>query len=388
MVDVYRNHGLPSPIIVDAELKKLRDQHRDCVDLSVMVDQIPPEGVRRVASEAALRGGYDKNLFSLRQAIASYYKTQHGATYDPAREMILTSGGQPAIDTALKILVDRGDTVVLADPEYATFEPIISMYGGNVVPVPLRLEENQWGFDLDAFEAAITTHQPKLVVLSNCQNPTGYVYRQDVLERIAEIVARHDCWVLNDEIWSFLVLADDLRFRSLTSFEKLHERLVTVFSLSKTFGMSGYRIGAMIGPAGLIEEAAEVLRLSAMAVPTIGQHAAIEALNTEKYGPWIEERKQVLRQRTQDAARKLNACGNVSCTAPESGCFLFLNISVLGLSSYEFTVKALQEAGVFVLPGFFYGSHSDGYVRISCSVEESDFHRGVDRLVTFLQSYA
>ncbi len=380
----YREVGLPSPVDGMRELSDVVASQSDCVNLSIMTDQTPPKGVREVASKSALAGGYIKNYLPLRESICEYYGEHRGAKIDP-RNVILTVGGQFALDSVFKILLDEGDSVVTMDPEYATFEPQAAMYGGVVESVPLLLSGGAWSVDLDAFEQRMAACRPKMVILSNCQNPTGYVYRPDVARRLADIVAdQKDCWLITDEIWSFLVLEEGLSFTSFTRFTDLYDRMATIFSLSKTFGMSGYRIGALIGPEDLVTETGNMMRFSNQAVPTISQYAATEAIKPE-YAPWLDQRIQKLRERTRKAAAKLDSLEGVVCAAPESGCFLFPDISKLGMTSQEFSVQAAKH-GVHVIPGYCYGRNSDSYVRISCAVPDNDFYEGIDRLCSFVRT--
>jgi len=384
----YREVGLPSPVKGSQEIHHLVEQRgTDIVNLSIMTDQTPPPDVRIAAAQEALKGGYIKNALFVREKIAEYYEKENGTSVDPRTGMYLTTGSQAALDSAFKLLIEPGDTVLIAEPEYATYEPMIHFYGGTACFAPLALRENAWGFDRTGFKEAITKAKPKLVVLSNPNNPAGYIYRREDLEVVAELAIRHSCWLLSDEIWSVLMLRKDLPFVSMGAIQEVRDRLVITFSSSKAFGMSGYRTGVVMGPAEFISAMDQVVRFSAQAAPTIGQVAFAEALDLNKTGSWIEERREALRLRVRSGARQLNEFPGVRCAEPESGVFLFPDISGYGMTSLEFASCLVKEEGVYVLPGYFYGRHCDSYVRISMAVPQEDYEEGMRRLMAFLRRH-
>jgi aspartate/methionine/tyrosine aminotransferase len=273
----------------------------------------------------------------------------------------------------------------MGEPEYATYEPMIHFYGGRATFCPLVLKGTTWSFDLAAFEKAVTP-RTKLVVLSHPNNPVGYVYRPEELRSIARIVTQRGCWLLSDEIWSTLILDERLRFTSMAAFEEVKSRLVVLFSASKTFGMSGYRVGAIMGPADFIQAVDQVVRFTVQTAPTIGQVAFARALDLAETGPWLEERKAELRRRVKETVGQMNGLKKLRCAEPESGVFLFPFVGDYGMSSLKFAMRLLEEQGVYVLPGYFYGRHCDGYLRISLSVSEDDYRKGIGRLLEFVKS--
>jgi len=383
----YVEVGLPSPVQGNLELHHMVEERKkvgDVINLSIMTDQTPPPVVRIAAAEQALKGGYIKNVFSVRKKICDFYEKDRGARFNPETEIFLTTGSQLGLDSAFKLLIDPGDEVLMGEPEYATYEPMIHFYGGKATFCPLLLKGTTWTFDLAAFEKAVTA-RTKLVVLSNPNNPVGYVYRRDDLKAIAAIVKQRGCWLLSDEIWSTLLLQERVPFTSMGAFEEIKDRLVVLFSASKTFGMSGYRVGAIMGPADFIQATDQVVRFSVQTAPTIGQVAFARALDFAETGPWLDERKTELRHRVKETVRQMNSLRTLRCAEPESGVFLFPYIGDLGMSSLKFAMRLLEESGVYVLPGYFYGRHCDGYLRISLSVSENDYRQGIDRLLEFVK---
>ena len=388
LVKEYAELGLPSPVQGNLELHHMVEKRKkagDIINLSIMTDQTPPPVVRIAAAEQALKGGYLKNMLSVRKKICDFYENDRGARFNPETEIFLTTGSQLGLDSAFKLLIDPGDEVLMGEPEYATYEPMIHFYGGKATSCPLLLKGTTWAFDLAAFEKAVTP-RTRLVVMSHPNNPVGYVYRQEELQAIARIVKGRGCWLLSDEIWSTLILDERLKFVSMGVFEEIKDRLVVLFSASKTFGMSGYRVGAIMGPADFIEAVDQVVRFTVQTAPTIGQVAFARALDFAETGPWLEERKAELRQRVKETVRQMNGLRKLRCAEPESGVFLFPYIGDYGMGSLKFAMRFLEEKGVYILPGYFYGRHCDGYLRISLSVSENDYRKGIGRLLEFVQS--
>jgi len=385
--DEYKSFGLPSPVQGSLEIHHLVEKKGDAViNLSIMTDQTPPPVVRIAAAEQALQGGYIKNALFVRKMICDFYERERGVVFDPQKEIFLTTGSQTGIDSAFKLLIEPGDEVLISEPEYATYEPMIHFYGGHAAFAPLIFKNNQWTFDLETFRKAISP-ETKLLVISNPNNPAGYIYRRDELEEITRLVKKNDCWLLSDEIWSILTLREDIPFTSMGVFNEIRDRLVVTFSSSKAFGMSGYRTGAIMGPPDFMAAIDQVVRFAAQAAPTIGQVAFAKALEFDKTGEWIEQRKAGLRKRVKEMVKRMNSLKKVQCAEPESGVFLFPCIKDYGMSSLEFACQLVEEKGVYVIPGYMYGRHCDGYVRISLSVPEDDFENGMGRVFEFLTEH-
>jgi aminotransferase len=386
LVDEYEEVGLPSPVQGEMELHhkvEKRKRTGDVINLSIMTEQTPPAVIRIAAAEQALKGGYIKNDFSVRKKICDFYEKERGAHFDPEAEIFLTTGSQLGLDSAFKLLIEPGDEVLIGEPEYATYEPMIYFYGGNARFFPLELKKNSWTFDLKKFEKAISP-RTKLVVISNPNNPVGYVYRKDDIKEIVRLVKKNNCWLISDEIWSIYVLKDDLQFTSMGCFSDIKDRLVVLFSASKTFGMSGYRTGCIMGPRDFIEAIGQVVRFSVQSAPTIGQVAFARALDLDETGEWLDQRKVDLRRKINETVGRMNSFKKLRCAAPESGVFLFPYIKEYGMTSLEFASRLLEEKGVYVLPGYFYGRHCDGYLRISMCVSEDDYKKGMGRFLEFV----
>lgn len=379
----YSGEGLFSPVKGLSLLGKRAANTSNLTNLSIMTDQTPPLCVREAASKQALSGGYIKNSLELREKIADYYLDSRLATFDAKSEIFITPGSQFAMDAAFKLLINPGDEVIIGSPEYATYEPMISFYGGKPRVIPLGFDGSRWCFDKDAFSRAITS-ETKLVVISNPNNPSGFVYRKEDIEHIVLEVKNKGCWLVSDEIWSMYLLDQNTKYTSFSSYEEIKDQTITLFSASKTFGMSGYRTGAVLGPSDFIVAVDQVNRYAAQAAPTIGQIALIEALNFEKTGSWLKSRIEEIRQRAQDIVESMNHFSKLRCTVPESGVFLFPDIGDYGMTSLDFSLNLLESKGVFVLPGYFYGLKADRFIRISLSVPEEDFRKGFGLFFDFI----
>ena len=384
LANEYAEEGLPSPVQGNLKLHDLvNERGEDLINLSIMTDQTPPAVVRIAAAEQALKGGYIKNALFARKKIRDFYEREHDVRFDPESEVFLTTGSQLGLDSAFKLLIEAGDEVVLAEPEYATYEPMIHFYGGKAKFVPLNLTGDLWSLDLELFEKAVSS-RTKLVVISNPNNPAGYVYRRNDIAEIAKIVEKNDCWLLSDEIWSPLIVKDGLDFTSPGCFDEIKDHLVILFSASKVFGMSGYRTGVIMGPRDFIRAIDQVVRFAVMAVPTIGQVAFARALDFDETGEWLKKRKQGLQKRIAETVPRMNSFEKLRCGEPESGVFLFPNIKEYGMSSLEFASRLITEKGLYVMPGLMYGRHCDGYLRISMSVPNEDFKCGMERFFDFI----
>ncbi|MGH2616517.1 MAG: pyridoxal phosphate-dependent aminotransferase, partial [Thermomicrobiales bacterium] len=217
-------------------------------------DMLPPDFVREAARDAVEAYPHYpgvKGFRDLRQAIAHKLARENGIEADPDDEILPTIGAQQVIDSAFRILVSPGDEVLLMDPEYASTEPAIRMAGGNVVPVPLRWDGSEWRFAIDEL-AQRASSRTRLLVMSNGNNPTGIVFSREELEQIADLAKTLDFWVFSDEEYE-KTLFDGARHVSIAALPGMHERTVSAFSFSKAYGMTAYRIGYAVGPAGFID---------------------------------------------------------------------------------------------------------------------------------------
>jgi aspartate aminotransferase len=294
----------------------------------------------------------------LRKAIAGMVSERVGLDIGPER-VVVGPGAKPGLFFPTLALVSPGDEVIFPDPGFPTYEAMIRVAGGVPVPIPLR-EENQFSFDLEAFDASISD-KTRLIVLNSPANPTGGVIPLQDLRHIAEKAQEHDAWVMSDEIYSRLVY-DGLGAPSIAALPGMLERTIIVDGFSKTYAMTGWRLGFMVVPPALAERLDLLLTHSIGCTAAFTQVAGVEALN----GPQdkVDENVAEYQRRRDVIATGLNDIPGISCQAPQGAFYVFPNVKSFGLSSKEIAERLLDEAGVAVLAGSDFGAGGEGYLRL------------------------
>jgi aspartate/methionine/tyrosine aminotransferase len=307
-------------------------------------------------------------LVKLREAIAQDAGWRRGLDLKPA-QVVVGPGAKPGLFFPTLALVEPGDEVIYPDPGFPTYAAMIAVAGGVPVPVPLR-EEKGFSFDLETFDARVSSHT-KLIVLNSPANPTGGVLPLADLEHIAAMAQKCDAWVLSDEIYARLAY-DGQTVPSIASLPGMLPRTVLVDGFSKTYAMTGWRLGFMIMPEALAERVELLLTHSIGCTATFTQVAGIAALT----GPQDEADAKVSEyQRRRDRiVAGLNALPGVSCRVPQGAFYAFPNVKSFGLPSTEIARRLLDEAGVAVLSGTDFGPNGEGYLRLcyATSVETID----------------
>lgn len=379
----YVEEGLPSPVSAARALGDLAEELGDVVSLSggTIGDLLPPEFVRQAAREAVEKYPHYpgvKGYKDFRQAIANKLERDNGILADPDDEILATIGAQQVIDSTFRILLSPGDEVVLFDPEYASTEPAIRMSGGRVVPMPLVLDADgrEWRFDVGELERRVS-RDTKLLVMSNGGNPSGIVYRRDELEQIADLARTLDFWVFSDEEYEKTVF-DGAVHLSIAALPGMKERTVTAFSFSKAYAMTAYRIGYMVGPAGVMDHMHSILRFSLQACSAVGMRAA-HAVLTGDMQPWIEANLANLTKKRDELVDRLNKIPGIRCNVPKGCYFVFPDVRGLGLPTLELAEHILREGRVSVAPGFEFGRHGEGHLRISFCFSREQIAEGMDR---------
>jgi len=379
----YEDEGLPSPVLNAHRMADLGHDLDDVVNLSAggQIHRQPPpfvvDAVRTAVDEGRFHYPGIRGDADLRTALAEKLARENGIVADPEAELLPTIGAQMAIDGAVRILVNPGDDVLLFEPEYASMEPVIRIYGGRPVPVPLRDEPGGWVFDRDTFRDRVT-RTTRLICFSNGHNPTGYLFTREDLETIAAAAREHDLFVFADEEYEKLVF-DGRRHVSIASLPGMAERTVTAFSFSKAYCLSGLRIGFMVGPAAVMDHMANVIRFNAQAVSTLGQRAALAVLR----GPseaWLREALADLQADRDYAVGRLNAMPGVHVHPPVGGYFLFARVDIEGMPSWALAEYLLREARVSVVSGHQFGRTGVRYLRISGCVGRHRLTAGLDRM--------
>ena len=298
-------------------------------------------------------------LIELREAIAEKLQTDNGLTYDPTTEIIVTSGAQEAIAVVMQTLLDPGDQVLIASPYYNAYGTNIVMAGGVVVPVP-TYEKDDFQLTSEAIESRIT-NRTKLLAIITPNNPTASAFTPETLEAIAETAVRNDLAVLSDELYE-KVTFDNFEHVSLPSFPGMRDRTILINGFSKSYSMTGFRIGYIAGPRDYMQLALEPRHTLSISAPTPFQHAAIAALKgpQDHFAPMMEE----YTRRRNAMAASFDEIG-VTYSMPRGAFYFWANISSLGVSSLEFCRRAVLEHGLLFFPGSMYGDLGEGYIRIS-----------------------
>ncbi|RLF16252.1 MAG: pyridoxal phosphate-dependent aminotransferase [Thermoprotei archaeon] len=348
-------------------------------------DQDTPPHVKE-AAKRALDEGYthytpNAGFPDLREALAEKLRRDNNIDVTPDEVIVTGGGGTGALMLSLMCLVNPGDEVLIPDPGFVVYEAAVLMAGGKPVYVPLR-EEDDFRMLPEEVERRITP-RTKCIIINTPSNPTGGVLEEEDLKGIAELAIRHDLFVVSDEVYEKLVY-DGHRHVSMASLPGMKERTVTVNSFSKTYAMTGWRIGYAAGPKELIDQMVKLQQFTMVHAPAVSQRAALAALK----GPqnFVEEMVKEYDRRRRFIVDKLNSIEGLSCIKPKGAFYAFLNIKGLGLSSEEAAMKLLERAKVVTVPGVAFGPSGEGYLRISYSRPIDQLEEACNRIEVAIKS--
>lgn len=363
---------------------ELLDGSSDVISLGIgEPDFVTPWHIRD-AGIASLERGYtyytpNAGTSELRRAISDYMKRSFNLSYAPENEIVVTVGGSEAIDLCFRALIDPGDEVIIPEPSFVCYGPIASLAGGVPVTVATYAED---GFKLtpEMLERAITP-KTKLLVLPYPNNPTGAILGKSELRALAEVIIKHDLLVISDEIYSELTYGG--KHVSIASVEGMQERCIVVNGFSKSYAMTGWRLGYACGPREIIGVMTRVHQYAIMSAPTTAQFAAVEAL--EKGDADIEAMREEYNRRRLFMCDRFNAIG-LECTMPDGAFYMFPSIKKTGLSSEEFCMRLLKEKNVAVIPGNAFGESGEGFVRCCYAASMKNIARALARIEEFVES--
>ncbi len=330
-------------------------------------------GIKAI-SQGMTRYTHPAGILPLREAIARDAGSRRGIRIHPD-EVVVSPGGKPNLYFPTMALVEPGDEVVYPNPGFPTYEAMIGVAGGVPVPVPL-LESNDFSFDLDAFDRLVNG-RTKLIILNSPSNPTGGVIPRADLEHIAEKAMQYDCWVMSDEIYARMAY-DGLEVFSIASLGGMQDRTVIVDGFSKTYSMTGWRLGYGIMPKKLAECVGLLLTHSLGSTAHFTQFAGIEAVTgpQDMVGKMMAE-YQVRRDAIVDG---LNSIPGITCRRPQGAFYVFPNITGTGMKSGELANLILEKAGVALLPGSAFGEYGEGYLRLSYATSVPVIEEGLERI--------
>jgi aspartate/methionine/tyrosine aminotransferase len=355
--------GTETAFEVLAKARALEAQGREIVHLEIgEPDFDTPDNIRKAAEKAIWDGathyGPSAGLMVAREAVCEYFARDRGVQYTPD-EIVLTPGGKPIIFLPILALVDHGDEVIYPNPGYPIYESAIRFAGGKEVPLHYR-EERDFRFDIAELEEKINP-KTKMLIINSPQNPTGGVLEKSDLERIAELAIENDVVVLSDEVYSKIVYEGE--HQTIAALPGMKERTILMDAHSKTYAMTGWRLGYAAMPKPIAEKFTKLNTNVYSHATTFVQIAGIEALQ----GPQddVEKMVEIFRKRRDVIVAGMNDVEGFSCLKPKGAFYVFPNITGTGMKSQELADRILNEAGVACLSGTCFGKFGEGYLRFS-----------------------
>ncbi|WP_077214438.1 aminotransferase [Bacillus dakarensis] len=378
--------------------------------LSKTVDELRPSGIRRFFDLAAgiegvislgvgepdfvtswsvreaailsLEQGYtsytaNAGLMDLREEISAYMEKNFQAPYSAKSEIIVTVGASQALDIALRAILDPGDEVIVVEPCFVSYGPLVTLAGGKGVTVQAE-KENDFKVRANDIEKAIT-NRTKAIMICSPNNPTGSMLNREELEEIANIAKKYDLIILSDEIYA--ELSYDEKYVSLAAIEGMKERTILISGFSKGFAMTGWRLGFVCAPEEITQAMLKIHQYAMMCAPTMAQYAALEALKNGRED--VEEMKKSYRRRRNYFVQSLNEIG-LDCHIPGGAFYAFPSIKRTGLSSEQFAERLLLEEKVAVVPGDVFGASGEGHIRCSYASSMEQLQEAVKRMKRFI----
>lgn len=345
-------------------------------------DFVTPWNVREASISSLERGftAYTANagLIELRREIAVYMKRRFSVSYDPESEILVTIGASEAIDIGMRAILDEGDEVIVVEPSFVSYAPLVQMAGGVAVPVGTN-SANDFKASGALIEAAITP-KTKAIMLCFPNNPTGSTMNAAEMKEIAEIAERYDLIVFSDEIYAELSYDED--HVSFASLPNMRERTILISGFSKAFAMTGWRLGYVLAPPDLLAAMLKIHQYSLMCAPTMAQYGALEAMQSGMDD--VEKMKQSYKQRRNFIVKSFAEIG-LSCHTPGGAFYAFPSIASTGLTSEQFAEKLLLEERVAVVPGHVFGAGGEGHIRCSYATSMDNLEVAVERIGSLLK---
>ena len=377
------NLGTETAFETLAKAKELERQGKSIIHLEIgEPDFDTPLHIRDAAKKALDDGfthyGPSAGQLELRESIAKHQTERQGYKVS-ADNVIVTPGGKPVMFFTIMALIEEGDEVIYPNPGFPIYESMIRYMGGTPVPMQLN-EETGYNADIDDLKSLVTP-RTKLMIVNSPNNPCGSVIPETDLKRIAEIALENDIVVMADEIYKDMYYGDQEHV-SITKFPGMRDRTVILDGFSKSYAMTGWRLGYGVFPDFLVEPIVRLMTNSVSCTSVFSQMAAIAALEGPQDSVWMM--MEEFTKRRDLVVAGLNSLPGVTCPEPKGAFYAFPNIRGTGLSSQEFAEKAMYDAGVALLAGTAFGQYGDGYVRISFANSQENLQEAIERLRTML----
>jgi aspartate/methionine/tyrosine aminotransferase len=377
--------GTETAFEVLVRAKALEAKGKDVIHLEIgEPDFDTPSNVIEAGCEALKSGwthyGPSAGQPELREAIANYINSSRDTSFE-ADQVVVTPGGKPVMFFVILALVEAGDEALFPDPGFPIYRSMIDFAGATAVPIPLR-EERNFGIDLEEL-ASLITPKSKLLILNSPANPTGGVLTRDEIAEIARLAVENDLIVLADEIYSELIYEGE--HVSIATMPGMADRTIVLDGFSKTYAMTGWRLGYGLMPRPLVEAVNRLMVNSVSCTSMAVQRAGLAALT----GPQDEvvAMREAFRTRRDLIVGGLNQISGISCLSPKGAFYAFPNVSALGVTSKEFADRLLDEFGVAALAGTAFGAHGEGYLRLSTANSEANLTRALERIEQAARSF-
>ncbi|HQE48337.1 MAG TPA: aminotransferase class I/II-fold pyridoxal phosphate-dependent enzyme [Fervidobacterium sp.] len=320
----------------------------------------------------------NQGLPELREEISKWNKRKYNLDYSP-ENIIVTCGGSEAIDIALRACINPGDEVIILEPNYVCYEPDIILAGGVAIKIKLK-NENEFRLTPEELEEVITD-KTKILLINYPNNPTGAIMTKEDLEKIAEVIKKHDLLVISDEIYSELTYSGN--HYSIGALPDMRDRTITINGFSKAFSMTGWRLGYVMGPKAIMDQMKKIHQFVIMCSPTISQYAGIEALKNGDGD--IEKMKKEYDKRRKYLLKEFDRLG-LPCFEPRGAFYIFPDIRKYRMTSEEFATDLLEKEHVVVVPGTAFGDSGEGFVRISYAYSLDALKEAVRRIEKYIGS--
>jgi aminotransferase len=320
----------------------------------------------------------NQGLPELKEEISKWNKRKYNLDYSP-ENIIVTCGGSEVIDIALRACINPGDEVIILEPNYVCYEPDIILAGGVAIKIKLK-NENEFRLTPEELEEVITD-KTKILLINYPNNPTGAIMTKEDLEKIAEVIKKHDLLVISDEIYSELTYSGN--HYSIGALPDMRDRTITINGFSKAFSMTGWRLGYVMGPKAIMDQMKKIHQFVIMCSPTISQYAGIEALKNGDGD--IEKMKKEYDKRRKYLLKEFDRLG-LPCFEPRGAFYIFPDIRKYRMTSEEFATDLLEKEHVVVVPGTAFGDSGEGFVRISYAYSLDALKEAVRRIEKYIGS--
>lgn len=365
----------PSPML---KMFNATMQYDNLINLGVgEPDLDSPKEVIDIAVKS-LKDGYTHyppmtGYMDLKEEICNYWSRHHNLKWE-AKNVLITSGAIQGLNMILSLFVGAGDEVITTDPCFPSYINQVKFLGGKLVAIPVK-EEDGFNMTAEQLEDAITP-KTKVLIINSPGNPTGAVLSREEMEKIAKVAEKHGIYVISDEIYEALIY--DGKHTSFATMPGMSERTFTIGGFSKTYAMTGWRLGYIMAPAQFIPALSVLSTDTVMGVNSVTQRAGYVAIKDCQY--FVDMMNELYARRTAYTSKLINETPGMSCIKPKGSFYIMANISETGMSSVDFSMKILEEARVVVMPGVSFGQNGDKFVRISCNGNEDVLDAAFERI--------